>query len=804
MESLLRGGEYEEALEIADSIDWRTEKKIRTLRLVSEIYKINRRYDDAFQTLSIAYDRNPEDPIKRKIVYDLCELSIKMNEYAYAVKFLNEFVKISPKDPGAYMLQYKLYKSQEVPFDERIAVLEEFKQNYFGDFREKWAYELAYLYHATGQSQKCISACDEIILWFVKGPYVTKAMELKMQHVALSPDQQEKYDHRDDAENSEIIYEKPHSQSTEPMYSEPGDEEPSVKIPEEQASPDQAMPIEIRKVDVSNEPTIQIPNKDVAAGVSADKDEVSVNVDKYSTINLQEVLRANLDELQEKTGEPLREKEEKIPEPDPGMTEIKITEPVPEAEEKIKTENVPATETKTEPEAGSDVKTQPVQEKESNFKNILSEDYDGQISLNVPDMPPEIEKQITGQIDINTVIAQWDQLKKESTEKRINNAKRKSLEQTNDIAKALEGVIPGFKVREMPEEIKNDETVPAEKSILPDDPDDFEEIQDIEDDREITFENGPEPEQDQPEQTEEISQPEQPEETEEIEDSEEPAEDEKSEDSDIESVQDDQEAGEAEKHKIPEPVDIKEFDEDEKEIFAEYTSMHGMADVLVDSLKNISMTACKGNIVITGNEENARLGLASAFAKEEQLKNPLFTGKIAKISAEIFNSKDIVKSLNALDGGVLVIEKAGDLSEAAMGTLGENLRNPELAILLIMEDEKGIMKSFSKKYDWFDRVFGVKIEIPTYTNDDLVLHGREYAREKEYTIDELGILALYRRIADRQTAAHVVTADEVDEILDQAIAHVNKKNVGHLMDVLFAKRYNDEDLIILREKDFEE
>lgn len=867
IESLMRQGEFAEAVSIADSIDWRTEKKIRTLRMVSEVYKINKRYEDAFQVLMIAYDKNPDDPIKKKIVYDLCELTIKMRETAYAVKFFKEYVMLSPRDPGRYILQYKLYKEQEVAIDERIAVLEEFKEKYYADFREKWAYELAYLYHTSGQEGKCVDECDELILWFVKGPYVTKAMELKMQHTALSQDQQYKYDHRLDGETKEPLYirrepkvkKMTHDDNSAPVSSaenevpyEDGSSDEKLSDTNGESA-DNVIPIEIKRVDASNEPTIQFPSK-IRPGEKTE--EISVNLDKYSTINLQAELKANMDRLQQSTGELLREKEEKIPEPDEGMTEIKFaaadkperkseqykeehqtTEPVPE---------VYSSESETtgsEPDAAAE---------KTGFANMLSEEYDGQISLNVPDMPAEIEKQITGQLDIATVLEHWDKMKEESTARRVNAAKRKSLEQTNDIASQLVGVIPGFEVPALPPEEQSDEQEDGQEQT--------EEIKFIQKEEQVkkTAAKSADPE---PEDTDEgideieeiIDDSEEPSDEEEIAGKEpeklpvaeelvseqeaaavpeikpEPVKPEavkmaavsadvpsgvkepvsKKEQTKVKEPADEKvsagsnkEVHERKIEDIPKPVDVKELDAKEKEIFADYLSMHGLADKILDALKNISMTACIGNMFIYGNEQSARTGLAYAFAKEEEQKNPLFDGKIAKISAGVFNTKDIVKSMKALNGGALVIENAGNLSAESMDTIGKALNDPELALLIIFEDARNISKELSKQYDWFQRMFPVRLEIPTYTNDDLVFHGREYAKNKEYAIDELGILALYRRIDELQTAEHAVNLQEVEDIVEEAIHNVDKKSMSHLCDVLFAKRYDENDLIIIREKDF--
>ena len=198
IKDLISRGEYAQAAEIADTIDWRRVKSVMMLCTISDLYKINRRYEDARDMLLLAYERRPGG---RTICYSLCELSIKMEEYVQAIEYYKEFVQVAPKDSGRYILQYKLYEAQDVSLEERISVLEELKKR---DYREKWAYELAYLYHRVGLAARCVEECDELILWFGEGKYVIKAMELKMLHQPLTPEQQEKYDHRFDAPGSFI------------------------------------------------------------------------------------------------------------------------------------------------------------------------------------------------------------------------------------------------------------------------------------------------------------------------------------------------------------------------------------------------------------------------------------------------------------------------------------------------------------------------------------------------------------------------------------------------------------------------
>ena len=322
--ALIEKREYAEAVKIADTIDWRRVKSVTMLCKVSELYKMNRRYEDSKEILLLAYDRQPG---ARKIVYSLCELCIKLEELVQAIEYYKEFVQIAPRDTGRFILQYRLYEAQDVSLEERIAVLEEYKKR---DYREKWAYELAYLYHRIGLATRCVEECDELILWFGEGKYVIKAMELKMLHVPLTPTQQEKYDKRFQTSNTAYVVKVPEES-----------EEPAVKaVKEEKKEPIQepsrptlpmdtipSMPIQIKSVEVSNAPTMRIPSKDVneeaealeeSAGLESEQEEISIDMPEiplakipddldihvktmdmgeYNTINLQKELAKNLAEV---------------------------------------------------------------------------------------------------------------------------------------------------------------------------------------------------------------------------------------------------------------------------------------------------------------------------------------------------------------------------------------------------------------------------------------------------------------------------------------------------------------------------
>ena len=179
--------QYKKAMEIADTIDWRRVKSVSMLNTVSEIYELNGEFQKSRDILFVAFDRSPGS---RKIVYRLGTLALKIDDTDEASDCYEEFVKLAPKDPNQYILKYKILKAQGAPLEDQIAALEDFKK---GEYVEKWAYELAKLYHEAGMTAECLEECDDLILWFSEGKYVYQAMELKMKYKPLTPMQQEKY-----------------------------------------------------------------------------------------------------------------------------------------------------------------------------------------------------------------------------------------------------------------------------------------------------------------------------------------------------------------------------------------------------------------------------------------------------------------------------------------------------------------------------------------------------------------------------------------------------------------------------------
>lgn len=891
--SFIQRGEYQDAQEIADSIDWRQEKSIRTLRMVSEVYKINKRYEESFTVLNLAYEKDPEDPIKRKIVYDLCELAIKMGQFGIAVHFMKEFSQLAPRDPGRYILQYRMLKATDADYGERIELLEEFKSRHFGDFDGKWAYELAYLYHLTGKGEKCVECCNEIALWFVTGPVVLKALKLKREHVPLTYEEEQKLSGSDyGVENEEVLYQKKHGTDTAPVYMDttpvigdgyssdgPEDRGP---VSENENMPDsreelrqtytgtvdqQELKIEVKQVDPSMEPTIRMAEKQTGpsimsretnvlpdlnktlnqteaeavmqpqdqqepknepvnqlsedtATITVEPDkketlsqtgaiaqqEISINLDKFSTMNLQAELKENMEKLQEETGEPLREKEEKLPdrvaEPDKELTELKAdneTKPA-SAASPVQT-NAPADITRNPLPAANDVPEMSAEEIQAKitrvpvpdqFRNIISQEMDGQMQLNVPEEQPVDEKQITGQMDIESILAEWDKLQEEARERRIKAAKKKSLEQTNELQKPLADVLKGYELPQIEEEEKTPAKEP--KDYLSDSPeftaplvvsgnDSFEsDVPEMEEIPEAAAEGSYEAAEETAPYEDEL-----PEDT---------AEDVKIDE--VKTEDPDETAAEQEKKK---PHFVTYETVELPSVFDSFLNIKGLAPQLKEAEERISMDSSHGNVLVIGSEHAARMELIQAIVRDMGEKESRGEIKAAAIDADTFNNKDVSKSIKALAGNILVIEGAGRLSDDAMNALLASLTEDELGILVILEDSKGGARNLSE-YNRFDEIFNVLIDIPTLSNDYLVDHAKNYAREKDYTLDDMAVLALYQRIDERQTADHVVTSDEVEHIIDAAIKKANKKNLKHLGDVLFGKRYNDDDLIVLREKDF--
>jgi len=930
IKDLISRGEYAQAAEIADTIDWRRVKSVMMLCTISDLYKINRRYEDARDMLLLAYERRPGG---RTICYSLCELSIKMEEYVQAIEYYKEFVQVAPKDPGRYILQYKLYEAQDVSLEERIAVLEELKKR---DYREKWAYELAYLYHRVGLAARCVEECDELILWFGEGKYVIKAMELKMLHQPLTPEQQEKYDHRFDAPGSYIpsqnsVQDNEYSgnqgydqgytqdgsydqgqgydQNYTQDYSQDGNYDQSQGYAQDYSQDgsydqNQGYVPEDNYDRVSGDTqvyeTVQQPAQETSAQPVQDDFDIHVktmDVGQYNTINLQAELAAGLREVlgEEPKGDTAKATSDSItrsivapmmdsdtesldypeiaevseddlePETEQiegsevffGETgeigdlsqvpEVETEEILPEEPASLKKQDVVPELSKAEVEPEATTPVEPPKE----LANVLAQESDGQISLVMPEAE-SIEKQITGQINIEDILAEWERKKKENLEKREEEVRQHVLQQTGAMFTEFEqavrdglleklekekaadaGTVTDTDEVEELEEIAdvNDETEKAPAEVSEEEPEpadtdivDTEEVEELEEEPAVA-ENEEESATEEPDAVVdmEVTQepaaeiPEVPEETTaEIEEASEETTaetEEASEESVAEAEEEPEEAVEEvhedEQPQTPEPpvverdkAKVRALTREERELYAPFIQSKSAREQLVKAIDNISLAAYTGNVIITGEEGMDTLSLAKNMIREIQATDSNFSGKVAKISGHALNKKDAAETLNRLQNGALIICKASEMNSKTVDTMYKALQQENQGIVIILEDTRKEIDRFLEKYEKLQESFTSRMDVEALSNDTLVAFGRQYAREREYSIDELGVLALHTRIEDMQTIDHVVTVVDVKEIVDEAIAHANKKTLKHFFDVLFAKRYDDEDMIILTEKDF--
>lgn len=920
IKDLISRGEYAQAAEIADTIDWRRVKSVMMLCTISDLYKINRRYEDARDMLLLAYERRPGG---RTICYSLCELSIKMEEYVQAIEYYKEFVQVAPKDPGRYILQYKLYEAQDVSLEERIAVLEELKKR---DYREKWAYELAYLYHRVGLAARCVEECDELILWFGEGKYVIKAMELKMLHQPLTPEQQEKYDHRFDAPGSHIpsqnsvqdngysgnesyeqSYAKDGSYDQEQGYAQDGSYDQDQSYAQDSSYDQNQSYVQDSGYDQVNGDTqiydpVQPAQQETPTQPVQDDYDIHVktmDVGQYNTINLQAELAAGLREVlgEEPKGDTAKATSDSItrsivapmmdsdtesldypeiaevseddlePETEQiegsevffGETgeigdlsqvpEVETEEILPEEPASLKKQDVVPELSKAEVEPEATTPVEPPKE----LANVLAQESDGQISLVMPEAE-SIEKQITGQINIEDILAEWERKKKENLEKREEEVRQHVLQQTGAMftefeqavrdglleklekEKAVDAdtVTDTDEVEEL-EEIAdvNDETEKAPAEVSEEEPErepadtdivDTEEVEELEEEPAVAeYEEESATEEPDAVVDMEVTQepaaeiPEVPEETtaeiEEVPEETTAETEEASEESVAEAEEEPEEAVEEvpedEQPQTPEPpvverdkAKVRALTREERELYAPFIQSKSAREQLVKAIDNISLAAYTGNVIITGEEGMDTLSLAKNMIREIQATDSNFSGKVAKISGHALNKKDAAETLNRLQNGALIICKASEMNSKTVDTMYKALQQENQGIVIILEDTRKEIDRFLEKYEKLQESFTSRMDVEALSNDTLVAFGRQYAREREYSIDELGVLALHTRIEDMQTIDHVVTVVDVKEIVDGAIAHANKKTLKHFFDVLFAKRYDDEDMIILTEKDF--
>ena len=865
---------YMSAAEIADSINWNKIKNVNTLVKIGEIYEKAERYQDARDILLMAYDRSP---IGRMIIYRLAEVAIKMGDYDAATEYYDEFVEIAPHDDMKYVLRYAIKKGQGASFDELITILEEYKDE---EYTEEWAYELAYLYHKAGKADKCIDACDELILWFGDGPYVERALELKMLYQPLTKAQEEKY-RRFKAEK-----EKPAKIKDEAEVTEIG-------------------AMEMVKGGEIVHDDVTIP-------------QITVNQEKFNTVNLQQEIAKGMQQIIEAKG--------KNEVADTMDTIKKIVEDIPylklEKEQEEYVQQPEETEhIATDEEIDGSLKL--------NFKELLGEDADGQMSM-VMSEKTQLEHQITGQMSIHDVLEEWEKTRhaaeialKEAEQQKLESAKARALQEAGDIMERLNDVIPKLDAGVTPKELLEEEYLKVPVDIIEQkaavkEPEEWQKPDMQELYAEETVDEVQEPQEAPEEAIDEVQESQEaPEDTiDEVQESQEAPEEA------IEEVQESREvpeeaadeakepvgepediimAEESEKDEIlmqpttmmpeitddmlnvdddtsddetsqekenvsekrdfdhvtsfieqeiakmtaknpglekkldmaktrkmpdislPEDLDseeddsklketkhIKELTSEQKAIFSYFIPVKGMEDQICKAYNavldhfNRKENASTGNLIIQGEQGCGKTMLATSFIKVLQKDGEQLTGKMGKIDAAALNKKDVQQVVRKITGGCLIIERAGDIDRSIAAQLSFLMEHDITGTLYILEDtSKGIKKALSMD-EGFASKFTEKISVPIFTNDELVLFAKSYSAELGYKIDEMAILALHNRISNIERIDQATTLTEVKDIIDEAIDREAHSGLKKAISILTARRYTDDDRIVLKEDHFRE
>ena len=857
IEKLVAKKDFVTAAKIADGIDWRKVKSATTLNMIADIYEANNRLEDCYEILNMVYDRSP---VGRRIVYRMTRVATKMHDFEEAIDLYKEFVRLAPHDLNRYILKYHIYRERGSSVTDQITILEEYKSH---EYDEQWAYELACLYEEAGLYDQCVEECDELILWFSEGEYVAKAMELKMKYQQLTASQQEKFEHRYDyltQEDSSVIEE---SEETVAEEAEVVEEAEEIKT--------------VQPTFTTVQPVMETPEEE------DDTPQVSViNTNKFSTMNLQEELAKGLqmilaqveEENEELPAEETPDTQEFIPvkevviareepavegavpvepvvdEPVPAEPEIEDAVPAePTVEETVPVEPVPAEpEVEEVPAEEPVVAVKPaVQEKslsetaelrteilkyvavpqERKMEEMFRTEDDGQISLAIGE-ENVLEKQITGQLTIEEILAAWDEKKRLAKEKMEKSGEKKEavLFETSEITGLLDDFIPKTPkdVQELIEEIETEtetaeplvethlaETAEKSAEILVETaeiPEEFVEIpeEELEDDlpMDIDFAEALEAALEEPQKEAEPEKVEKP-----VEEVEEETVERKAEElagQNTASMLDAIERALA-MEITPMETSGKYLTEEQEKIFAYFTSVSGMKKQLVELLAEDSVYAGMedsgiGNLIITGHPGNGKTTLAIDIVKAFQKQRKIKGGKLAKVTGDGLNKKDPVDVVKKLGGGALIIERAGSMRAEIVEKLSEAMAGPTGGLLVILEDDANEIAALMEKHHEFAVKFNRTIDIPIFSNDELVAFGKSYAEEQEYYFDEMAVLALYDCIGVRQTSDHVVNVAEVKEFVDDAIAHAEKKSKG-LFARLSKKRIDEDGNKLLLEEDFD-
>lgn len=775
--------DYKGAMEIVDSIDWRRVKNVRTLCVVGEIYAANKRYEDSKEIFLLAYNRAS---IGKNILYRLVEISLKMNDIDDAVEFFDEYKQIVPNDNTRYILEYKIAKAKNNSLNEQIKILEEYKDR---EFTEKWSYELASLYYKAGDKEKCLDLCNEIILWFSEGKYVTKALDLKMRMGELTGAEREKFE-------QQFI--------------------PKLITPEEKKNMDE------ENADSNQEQASKFADKAEENPIeSIPMDERDINsaesLQEKISKGIRDIFNGKKKEVSEETDGVKEEDQEPIPE-EIIKTNASVSEP----------ENVPALEPETygeKPDFSKTIKMPELKIPDS-MKNI---DIPQAPVISAPDITQEeiAEEKKNLDFDFNleeTILAAASaQGIKIPEEPAADETAENIADETLDEAAETPGTLEKNEETvfgEPKEDVKLNEASVEKKAY-----EKKTEIPRLEEEEFLTEEDL------QSAEDEFLNGPAARKADFNLEDNEEDDFLEKllneqadaftKEEADLKKMKQDEEVltEEEELERLidsfntseeTDPLDIipreRKLLDDEKKIFTYFVKVPGVQEQLIDTLCDVQLAAADetsrtGNIIVMGGKECGKTRLISSLIPAICKELNIEASKVAYVFADQINDKDINAIVKKLAGGFFVIENANQLNQRTVDMLDKVMEKNTEGMIVIIEDEKIDMRKLMARFPKFAKKFTSMINIPVFTNDELVNFARVYTKENGFVIDQMGMLALYNLISVNQKEDEPMSIGAVKDIIDTAIMK-SQGGIRKLKRNISKKRTDNDGFIVLYEKDF--
>ncbi len=803
---LVQNKDYKGAMNIVDSIDWRRVKNVRNLCVVGEIYAANGRYEDSKEIFLLAYHKAS---IGKNILYRLVEISLRMKNVDEATEFYEEYKQVAPNDSSQYILQYKIARVKNISLDEQIKILEEYKEH---EFTEKWSYELAALYYKAGEKEKSLELCNEIILWFSEGKYVMKAYDLKQRMGELTGEEKAKYEKQfvpklikpEEAGNIKKAEQDRPEDSEEEKDLE---KETSEKFTEEEEQPEI---IRIEKNSRENDGAESIQDKiskgirDIFGGARKKADE-ELNEEKESSEEVTETEEDQIPEEIIKTDSTEKEPEN-VPELEaepakPGESPVinkqsesqKVNEDQEEKEDFGKTMKLPELkipDSMKNMEPSSAPKIEDIQKvdfaemeksgKEFNLEDTILAAASAQ-GIKIPKEEPLKEESTKEE----------KPEEKEREDKKLSDDLEKPDFLTSDSfgdhieVKAGDLKVPNIMPFEEEDDVTEEDLKSAEEEFLHGPAG----KKDLNADYNLEDMDAP---ADQDEETINVLQ--NPEDNEDLSEEEEL-------ERFIESIQPKDEK---------DPRDIipreKILNDDEKQLFTYFVKIPGMREQLLNTLCDVQQAAADktsrtGNIIVMGGKEcgKTRLisGLIPAICKELNLE----ASKVAYVFADQINGKPIDQIFEKLSGGFLVIENANQLTQETVEMLDKAMEKETDGLTVIIEDEKIGMRKFIARYPKIVKKFTSMINIPVFTNDELVNFARVYTKENGYTIDQMGMLALYNLIGINQKEDQPMNIGAVKNLIDTAILK-SQGGIRKFKRNISKKRIDRDGYIVLYEKDF--